>query len=98
LTHLEGKAVIHQIDYDLRQPGRNYDPLYAAIKTLGSSWAHPLKSAWAVDTHLSAAQVRDELLRQIDQNDGLLVTRLQGEAAWHSIPDDVAKWFHDHLG
>lgn len=89
--------MIHQIDYDLRKPGRDYNSLIPAIKALGS-WAHPLKSTWVVDTQLNAAQVRDQLLDHIDQNDGLLVTRLSGESAWHGLADDVANWLRDHLG
>jgi hypothetical protein len=89
--------VIHQIDYDLRKPGRNYDDLLAAIKALGA-WAHPLKSAWVVETLLTAHQVRDRLLQHIDANDGLLVTRLAGEAAWHGLVPDVAQWLRDRLG
>src|SRR4051812_27405333 len=92
-----GKAVLQQIDYDLRKPGRNYDSLIPAIKGLGS-WAHPLKSAWIVDTGLSTEQVRDRLRPHIDQNDGLLVTHLTGEMAWHGLAADVEEWLRSTAG
>ncbi len=45
-----------------------------------------------VDTNLSAAQIRDSLERHIDTNDGLLVTRVGGEAAWHGLSPAIADW------
>jgi len=83
--------VLYQIDYDLRKPGRNYDDLFAAIKALGN-WAHALKSTWIVNTTLNAAQIRDHLKAHIDVNDGVLVTRLTGEMAWHGLDTEVEKW------
>jgi hypothetical protein len=82
---------IFQIDYDLRNPGRNYDSLIPAIKAVGS-WAHPLKSTWLVESNLNAYQIAVYLRQHMDTNDGLLVTRLQGDAAWASLPADVVAW------
>ncbi len=87
----------YQIDYDLRQPGRNYDSLIPAIKTLGTSWCHPLKSSWVVEANSSASQIALSLRLHIDANDGLLVTRLQGEAAWYSIDPTVSAWLQGRL-
>jgi hypothetical protein len=85
------------VSYDLRQPGRSYAALHQAIKALGS-WAHPLESVWTVQSSLSAVQIRDSLVRHIDRNDGLLVTRLAGEAAWHGINhQEVENWLRTKL-
>jgi len=89
---------LYQIDYDLRKPGRNYDSLIPAIKEIGTSWCHPLKSTWVIDTdYLSASQIAEKLHQHIDANDGLLVTRLQGEAAWYSIDPTVSAWLQGRL-
>ena len=34
---------IYIVSYDLRAPGRNYEPLYKALKSTGT-YAHPLES------------------------------------------------------
>ena len=87
---------IFQIDYDLRKPGRNYDSLIPAIEAVGS-WAHPLKSTWLVESNLNAYQIAVYLRQHMDANDGLLVTRLQGDAAWASLPADVVAWLKARL-
>lgn len=87
---------IYQIDYDLRKPGRNYDSLIPAIKAVGS-WAHALKSTWLVESNMNAYQVAVYLRQHMDANDGLLVTRLQGDAAWASLPADVVAWLQARL-
>lgn len=86
---------VYQICYDLRKQ-RNYDALYERIKKLGS-WCHALESSWMVATALSSAQIRDDLKLALDRDDGLLVTRLQGEAAWYGLSDEISRWLKDQL-
>jgi hypothetical protein len=86
---------LYQVDYDLRAPGRNYDSLINAIKAL--PWAHPLKSTWVVSTSMSASDLAAYLYQHMDRNDGLLVTRLQGEGAWYNLPNDVSEWLKNQL-
>ncbi len=33
----------------------------------------------------------------MDQDDGLLVTRLSGEAAWRNLGDQVSQWLKEKL-
>ena len=58
------------ITYDLKQPGRNYTPLYEAIKSLGD-WRHPLESAWFVkmDDSINLNDVIARLRLNADNND-----------------------------
>jgi hypothetical protein len=88
--------MVHSIAYDLRAPGRDYSALYAAIKSY-STWCHPLESTWLVATSASAQTVRDHLQGFIDKNDGLLVTRLSGEAAWYGLSPEVSDWLRKQL-
>lgn len=85
---------VYQISYDLRKQ-RNYDTLYERIKTY--PWCHPLESSWVIITQQSASQVRDYLAQAMDQDDGLLVTRLSGEAAWRNLGDQVSRWLKEKL-
>lgn len=86
---------VYQISYDLRKQ-RNYDALYERIKRYGT-WCHALESTWVIVTNQSAAQIRDNLKAVMDQDDGLLVTRLQGEAAWYGLGQSNANWLKQAL-
>lgn len=80
------------ISYDLRNPGRDYDTLYSAIKDVGSTWAHPLESMWIVVTSKTCAQVRDVLSKVVDQNDQLLIADFGPNWASWNISKDVTDW------
>ena len=69
------------IEYDLRQPGRNYNTLYDAIKNYGT-WARITESTWFIKTTETCVRVRDKLSKQMDSNDRLFVGELSGAAAW----------------
>lgn len=81
---------LYQITYDLRKQ-RDYQSLYEEIKAYGT-WCHALESTWVIATSQSAAQVRDNLQTVMDADDRLLVTRLQGDAAWYGLAVEEAKW------
>ncbi len=86
--------MIHVITYDLRKPGRNYAPLYNAIKSLGG-WCHPLESVWLIETWRSTSSVFDALTPHIDQNDLLLVTRFSGDYA-AQLANEALQWIGTH--
>ena len=86
---------VYQVSYDLRKQ-RNYDALYERIKSYGS-WCHALESSWVIVTTQSASQIRDYLKGAMDQDDGLLVTRLQGEAAWYGLDGERSNWLKQQL-
>lgn len=71
------------IEYDLRQPGRDYDAVYEAIKGYGT-WAKITESTWFIKTNETCAQVRNKLMKLMDDNDRLFVGELSGVAAWHN--------------
>lgn len=86
---------VYQISYDLRKQ-RNYDALYERLKSYGT-WCHALESSWVIVTTQSAVQIRDYLSQALDRDDGLLVTRLQGEAAWAGLGSEVTNWLKQQL-
>lgn len=91
---------VYQINYDLRNQ-RNYPRLISKIKTYGA-YAKPLESCWVIATDQTSRQVWDNLASVIDADDGLLVTRLQGEATWNNLANDsngqVTEWLKKQLG
>lgn len=72
------------IEYDLRQPGRDYNVLYEAIKSYGK-WARITESTWFIKTDDTCVQVRDNLAAMMDANDRLFVGELTGTAAWRNV-------------
>jgi len=83
------------VSYDLRSPGRNYNPLYEAIK-LFPQWGKVTESLWVVVANDDAASIRDRLRRLVDSNDRIFVLRSGTEAAWvNSICDN--EWLKRNL-
>ena len=70
------------ISYDLVR-NRNYGQLHNAIKTY-SKWAKITESTWAVVTTKSAVQIREHLLKFMDNDDRLFVIKSGVEAAWQN--------------
>jgi hypothetical protein len=68
------------ISYDLRKPGRNYESLYKAIKSV--PYAHPLESVWLVQHGGPATVIRETLKAHIDKTDGLMVIEFTEGADW----------------
>lgn len=83
------------VSYDLLAPGRNYEGLYGAIKSY-TGWARINESVWAVVTHYTAVQVRDQLSRYIDPNDRIFVLKSGVEAAWRNTLCD-GHWLKENL-
>ncbi len=81
------------ISYDLNSPGKNYNDLITRIKSY--SWAKICKSAWAISSTSSAAQIRDDLINYIDTNDILFVCPCDGWASY-GLPKEVVEWLNNH--
>ena len=86
---------VYQISYDLRKQ-RNYEALYERIRSYGI-YSHALESTWLIASNQTAVQVCDYLYEVMDSDDGLLVTRLQGEAAWNGLRDKTTEWLQNQL-
>lgn len=81
--------------YDLRAPGRNYEPLYNRLRQY-PNWAKVTESNWVLTTGWTATQIRDDLTGYIDANDRLFVVKSGIEAAWrNSICQDA--WLRTNL-
>ncbi len=83
--------MVYCISYDLRNPGRDYNSLTEAIRTYGYWW-HQTGSVWLVATPKSAANVRDELMRHIDQNDKLFVVAIKKDWAGVGFSEEEYNW------
>lgn len=86
---------VYQISYDLRKQ-RDYAALFKRIKAY-PNWCHALESTWVITSQNPAKEIRDHLAGAMDNDDGLLVTRLHGEAAWINLVDDISRWLKNQL-
>lgn len=84
------------IGYDLNKRGQDYTTLIEKIKLLGDWW-HCLDSTFIVKSNSTVKIIRDYLSKFIDQNDELLVVRLNGEGAWIGFDSNCSKWLRDNL-
>jgi len=83
------------ITYDLRVPGRSYQPLHDRIRQY-PNWAKITESNWVVVTTWTAVQIRDDLARYVDQNDRIFVVKSGKEAAWQNAICDN-EWLRTNL-
>ena len=87
--------MIYAINYDLKQPGRNYEKLHQAIKGFGAWW-HYLDYTWLIDTTLSAKEVWDRLSPHVDKNDSVLVIGVtRNYSGW--LPQKAWDWINQRL-
>lgn len=85
------------IGYDLNRPGKNYDDLIKAIKSLSGTWWNHLDSTWIVKTSTTAEQIRNSLRAHMDGSDELLVVLLSREAAWVGFNQSGSDWLEQNL-
>jgi len=87
---------VYQISYDLKKR-RSYSAFYKRLRSYGI-YCHVLESSWVIVTDQNAVPIRDYLAQAMDPDDGLLVTRLQGEAAWRGLGAKLSQWLETELG
>ena len=76
--------MIHLISYDLRKAGRDYQPLYAALKELGATRVQ--SSVWVVRSEEPPTALYDKLIGTLDQSmDRLLVIPVNPDASYRSF-------------
>jgi hypothetical protein len=78
------------VTYDLKQPGRNYQPVYDYLKRF--TYCKDMESVWLLDTTTPPAGIRDHLKTLIDANDKVFVAKLSGQ--WASWNYGCADWLN----
>lgn len=85
--------MIYAVNYDLKEPDRDYKGLYSAIKGCGD-WLHCLDSTWLVDTEntdLDAKGIWKRLEPHVDDNDRVLVIGVTRDYAGQ-LPKKAREW------
>ena len=86
---------IYLVTYDLKAPGRNYQPVYDYLNRF--TRCKGLESVWLIQATLSAEQIRDALRAVVDTNDVVFVLQVTQEAMWASWRYSYADWLNDPL-
>ena len=85
--------MLYLINYDLHTPGKNYDHLIDAIQCY-QNWAKISRSCWMIRSDSAVTQIRDHLMRYLDQNDLLMVCTVDSWAAFN-LSQDVVTWLNN---
>lgn len=85
---------IYIISYDLKNPGRDYAPLYEAIKRCGD-WQHPLESTWLVFTVASAGDIYNAIKPTLDNNDLLFISELNADNRQGWLAKSCWEWINE---
>lgn len=78
------------VTYDLKKPGRNYQPVFDYLKRF--SHCKGMESVWLLDTTISPASIRDALNGIVDGNDIVFVTKITPE--WAARNYDCGHWLN----
>lgn len=87
---------IYSINYDLVNPGQNYNDLISAIKTY-NTWCHPVESCWLIKTEQTSSDIYDYLSKYLDSNDKILVIKVSAPATWKRLGSEISDWIHNNL-
>ncbi len=79
------------VTYDLKAPGRNYQPVHDYLKTF--TYCKGMESVWLLDTPTSPTVIRDTLKTKVDSNDKVFVVRITRE--WASNNFGCAEWLNN---
>lgn len=78
------------VTYDLKQPGRSYQPVWDYLKKF--AYCKGLESVWLLDTTTPTATIRDNLRALVDANDVIFVVRLTQD--WASFNYYCGDWLN----
>jgi CRISPR/Cas system-associated endoribonuclease Cas2 len=79
------------VTYDLKQPGRNYQPVHDYLRRY--THCKQMESVWLLDTNAEPIAIRDALQGLVDQNDVVFVVRIKRE--WASVRYQCGGWLND---
>ena len=89
---------VYLVTYDLKQPGRDYAPLYDTLKK-AASWWHYLESTWLLASPLTIEQWQQQIRGAIDSNDLFIILRLERGTAYTGwLPQEAWTWMQQNLG
>lgn len=87
--------MLYQITYELKVKGKDYAPLYLAIKRMGD-WAHPVETVWFINSQLLLDEVSKTLSSHVDPRyDKILVTMVSHNGIGGRASTEFWKWLRN---
>lgn len=83
--------MLYSINYDLRGPKAEYEPLLSAIKSVGKWW-HYLDSMWLVVSQDSVKDLYLRLSPNLKSGDHLIILDVTASAYYGILPRDAWPW------
>ncbi len=86
--------MIYSINYDLKGPKADYEPLISILKSF-TKWWHYLDSMWLVTSSETAQQVYKRLAGAIKQGDNMIILDVTSSAYYGILPPAAWTWIED---
>ena len=86
----------YSITYDLGNPGRDYDGVVEAIKSLANGYCRPTESHWFINSENSTAKIRDHIALEMDSGDKLMVNSVGDDWASWGLNKSTNEWLKNH--
>lgn len=87
--------MILMISYDLKAPGRNYEPLYEVLKT-APVWWHYLESTWILKTSEDVSVWTEKIRAVIDTNDNFIIINITNAPRNGWLPKKAWEWINQN--
>lgn len=88
--------MLYAINYDLRGPKADYEPLLSSIKSLGQWW-HYLDSMWLVVSQETVQNLYTRLSPNLKPGDHLIILDVTSSAYYGILPRDAWPWIEARL-
>lgn len=83
------------VTYHLKTPGKDYSPLYTALKSSGKWW-HFLESSWLICTSETSVLLNNRLMPFITATDRLLIIEVRNDCqGW--LPKEAWDWIKENV-
>lgn len=83
------------ITYDLKNPEKDYAPLYEAIKNCGSDWWHYMESVWIVKTTISPQECFNRIREIITDGDRCFIVDITKQPRQGWLPTNAWNWIKE---
>lgn len=82
---------VYAVTYDLHNPGQDYQKLHDQLKSY-RNYSKRFDSFWLIDATQSAAEIRDDLIKVVDENDKIFVIEVKRHWAGRKLADGMVNW------
>lgn len=91
--------MLYIVSYDLkdRESGKDYTPLYEAIKGCSTQWWHYLESVWIIRTNNSINECNTIIKKQLSEKDLLLIMEITGQKYQGWLPSKAWDWIRSNI-